>query len=1438
MPARIRSHAVPLALSALAFLLAVLQRPGWSSSDTKIDLHTEPIRFLGEITSLWTPSSGLGGVESAQYAGYLFPMGPFFALGHALGVADWLVDRVWLGLLLAVGCWGMVRLAEALGAARSRMGAAAAGLVYLLNPYVVVFTNRTTITLLAYALLPWLVLVARRGLRDPRRWWLPALFALLVTAGGGGVNAAVVALALLAPLAIVLYEPLTRAVPWRAAWQFGWRALTATGVAALWWAAPAAAQAAYGVDFLRFTEPAGAIWATTSLSESFRAMGYWISYIGVGFNGVVRPYFSDAGTLLFNHIVVTATLLVPGLALLGFAWTRRRRYAGYFLLLVLLGSLVMTIGFPEGTPLRRGATFAYNHVDSVRFLRTTYKAGPLVVLGGAGLGAMAVELVAARVRPGVRVALAAAGCALLAAAAWPLASGRAVDRQVSWKQVPAGWKAAARDLDRNLGDNTRAAVLPGQLYAFYRWGGTVDPILPALTKKPVAVRNAVPYGDLRATDLLWTTDALLQQGRLLPGQLPALLQLMSVSDVIGASDDDVKRSGTVDPRGALQALGRQGLTGRRVYSPDLRSFSVKRPRPLVRVERRAPLTVVDGSGDGLAALAAMGALPVRDPIAFAGDLAVASIRAAAAGGGTIVVSDSNRRRVFVVSRMQQNSGATLAAGDAISEDAATLDPFSGRGSAAQTVAVFHGARSISAPFSPGYSQFPEHRPYAAFDGNPRTAWLADRALDPARHVVQITFTRPRDVDHVTVLPRNEAGARTVAVVVNGRRFALGPSWTRLDLGLRGVTQLRLKVVAAKTGSASAGGLAEVRIPGLRVTESLRPPVLAERALAGADLSRATLEYSFTRAAGDDPWKRTDSAGVQVRGLVKDPSALEQTRVEGGGDEEVGIDRLVSPPGARNYDVKAWMSVTPEAPDSAIDRLVGTRASGERGAGRADARDSGAGSSGLADAARLVADSSARFEGRPGFRASSALDGNPATAWVTPSPAPDGPGLAPSPRGAWIRVSARIPFGFRELRVDPAPGKLARPTRVAISWPGGQSGPLSVTDGRVVLPRRVHARSFTLHVLAASPATAAAAGIGELRVPGLPTVHPRRSGPIGGCGVGVVLGGHAPVPLRVDGDIRDLDAGRPLRASGCAKLALPSGSRRIRIPAATLRPDGVLLSSPAPLPVASAGTTPGAVFDPGEPGRGRRDHVKLDVHTPAFLVLGESFDRGWRAWCNGRPLGEPVPLDGYANAWRIGPGCTTARFAFAPQRAVHVIQVLSALACLVLLAIALGVGRRRRVRGAGDAPAVAAANPPAGDADADPPVASAPDWPDSPPRRTPARRAVIAGLIAGGILAFCFSLRSGVVIAPAIAFVLWRGIPAATLAALGGLLLAIAVPLDYIVFPAPDFGGYNPGYAGDQISGHWIAVAGWVLLALALWRTLSTASGRRGAPSHAQAAAGE
>ena len=75
---------------------------------------------------------------------------------------------------------------------------------------------------------------------------------------------------------------------------------------------PTLVQALHGVDFLRFTEQPGTIWSTTSLPESLRLMGYWISYLGVGYGGRLRPLFGDGAVLLFAWPVVIAGLLVPG----------------------------------------------------------------------------------------------------------------------------------------------------------------------------------------------------------------------------------------------------------------------------------------------------------------------------------------------------------------------------------------------------------------------------------------------------------------------------------------------------------------------------------------------------------------------------------------------------------------------------------------------------------------------------------------------------------------------------------------------------------------------------------------------------------------------------------------------------------------------------------------------------------------------------------------------------------------------------------------------------------------------------------------------------------------------------------------------------------------------------------------------------------------------
>src|SRR3954471_12222459 len=149
---RTRDKWVPLALAAGGYLLALLQRPGLASSDTKIDLHVDPSGFLGDVASVWNPTGALGHIQGGQYGGYLWPMGPFFALLHEIGLSPWLVQRLWLGTLLATAAWGAVRLMDALRERPRGAAHVAAAVLFAVNPYVVVFSSRTTITLLGYAL--------------------------------------------------------------------------------------------------------------------------------------------------------------------------------------------------------------------------------------------------------------------------------------------------------------------------------------------------------------------------------------------------------------------------------------------------------------------------------------------------------------------------------------------------------------------------------------------------------------------------------------------------------------------------------------------------------------------------------------------------------------------------------------------------------------------------------------------------------------------------------------------------------------------------------------------------------------------------------------------------------------------------------------------------------------------------------------------------------------------------------------------------------------------------------------------------------------------------------------------------------------------------------------------------------------------------------------
>ncbi len=1396
---RTRDRAITLVFGLFSLALAFWQRPGWATADTKIDLHVDPVRFLSQVASVWTSTTDLGEVHSAQYSGYLWPMGPFFALLHSLAIGPWVVQRLWLALMFFLAVWGTLKLLDVLvGRPRGTVHVVAAAF-YLLNPYVTVFTARTTITLLGYAALPWLLLITHQGIRASRGWrsiagwWWAAAFALILTSTGGGVNAAVVAWMLVGPLLLVLYEPAIGGVRWRDSLGFLVRAGGLGVLASLWWIAPLLVHVKYGIDFLQFTEQPSSIWATNSVTESLRLMGYWTSYIGVGF-GITRPFFSDGGTMLFNPFVVGASLLLPALALAGYVRARRTSYAPFLLLLVVVGVVIMMAGFPAGTPLRSAMLWVYQRVFVLRFARTTDKAAPLVAVGLAGLlGLTAAQLQSylARLRD-VQIrkpALAGAGIALLALlvlASLPLIRGDAIDTQLEYKHIPSAWTQAGNGLDRTLPANTRALVLPGQIFAYYTWGGTLDPILPRLTSRPVAVRYETPYSDLHAVDLLTTVDDLVQQRRLVPGELRPLLNLMGVGAVITGADDDISRSGAIAPAAAAGVLSQQlgpkpsvsygpvtshpvaaGDIGPPADLPEVRRYDVSGGRGLVHVDPAGPSTIVDGGAEGLANLAAFDGLPAHNPILYAADLSTAALRAQAARGAQIVITDSNRRREFLPQSTAQNLGSTEPADQPLPINAAEIDPFAKDGTNAQTVTVLDGARSIIAPSQAGELQFPEHAPIAAFDGQLSTSWVANRYLPLNDRWIQITFNKPRDVPYVDLYPLDDSHGFVKEVDVNGVHHQLGPGWTRIYLNFHHVTTLRVTiddVIQPKVGLGGPGGFREIRIPGLHARELLRPPVVAARALASQDLSHDSLSWVFERTTGDDPFKRNPYGTTTVL-----DSPLDR------GDAEQYIDRLVFAPATRSYTARAWVYPAVDTPDSALDRLVGVRS--------ADSFNS-----------------SSRFQDQPAYRASSAFTRARDSGWVGVYR----PGEAPDP---WVSWSTPKPLTASRLRLAPSPlAGVRRPTLVKLSWPGGSTPPLKPAPGGVVtLPSPARARAFRLTILEASfpPGTSAAdrqapaVGVGHLAVPGLAPITVPRSGPLrAGCGsIAIEVAGHR-LAMRPAGTVAELDQGMPLRASSCGPpVTMPAGVEEIRALPGLFSVDLLELRSPVAPPPQVGG---GVVTNPGSVGTSSLTGARVALRGPSWLVLGESFDAGWRATCNGRSLGPPTTIDGYANGWRAPASCRRVAFTFAPQAGVNESYVISAVCCAAMLILLLVGALRGRIRLV---------------------VGSTAEVADRIRRPLSLPRAAAVALAVSILIAAIFAKRAGAVAFPLVTLVLWRGYGVATLTKIAVALLAVAVPLLYLIVSPGDQGGYDFNYSNKLIGAHWVGVAAIVLLAIAAWQSI-------------------
>ena len=328
------------------------------------------------------------------------------------------------------------------------------------------------------------------------------------------------------------------------------------------------------------------------------------------------------------------------------------------------------------------------------------------------------------------------------------------------------------------------------------------------------------------------------------------------------------------------------------------------------------------------------------------------------------------------------------------------------------------------------------------------------------------------------------------------------------------------------------------------------------------------------------------------------------------------------------------------------------------------------------------------------RGSAAVDGDPATAWLTPIDESVGATLTVTstsepltaldlvqPSGAWSTISQIViagPGGAATIEV-PAPdsgGRTSVPLPAGLV-PAGESFSLTISQIQpLTLAERRYGDTITMP-----------AGISELTgTAGITPTAAASDQPVSqSCGSVFLAVDDALLPVEFSATAGDLLAGQPLSATSCTgPVALAAGEHTIVDQAAGtgFTIDRVVLSttgqrSPAASPEQAANVS---VTDQSTLHR----TAEVDCPAGCWLVFGMGHNTAWSAAGPSGDLGEPALVDGGFNGWWIEPttGRETVTVTWTAQRLVTtgiVISLLAILACCALL-IAARVRLRASIEG--------------------------------------------------------------------------------------------------------------------------------------------------------------
>ena len=1270
---RLRRHLTAISVAVLALLAyvpALTAAPGRMPTDSKLYVYLNPGRFLGDAATTFDPRQFAGWVPH-QHIAYLWPTGPWFWLFEALGFPDWIAHRLWIGTLLFLAGLGIRWMTRVLGFAP--LATLTAALVYQLSPYILPYISRTSVLLLPYAGLGWIVgLTVMASLRG--RWRYPAAIALVVLTVGA-VNATALAMIIPAPALWLIHAAWGGTITWRRA------AMTAakTGVlclgVSLWWIVMLVIQGRYGADVLAYSESLEAVSFTSTSTEVTRGLGYWLFYVRDAYAATTTAsidHLASGRTILIGYFVVAAGVggLVFG------RWQHRRFAALLFGTGIILGVGVHPIDDPS--PLM-SLLVSDGEGGLALALRSSTRAVPVMLLGLA----LGVALLVSRVGT-VRVSRftmsprivrigTAAAIGVAAVVALPaLRSGGFVDPALERDQdPPAAWIDAANALDARP-DGYRVLQVPGTEFGAFQWGYTVDQPLPALTERALVTRDLLPLGSPAAMDLVFALDDRFQTDTIEPEAVAAVSRLLGVDTIWVSGDVSYDRFRLARPEVVADELTSQaaiaaGLVDAMPYGqpfvmasaiPMVDNRSLGDPRiglpiaPVILVEIADPVptvrvkddvVVLAGSGDGIIDAAAAGIIDGTEAVLYDASVALETI---VAEPYRYVVTDSNRDRAHHWRSSQDVSGFTESAdigSDVLRFESGDqrLAVFDEDDPDRQTVSIQNGPVTAEASsYGERFAYLPEHRPVMAVDGDPTTAWLvADRA--PAvGEFIELTIADGISVDHVDVLqpPAGplQRSITEVEITVDGlvpSRHALdersrsdGGQRIEFDAEITRVVRITITGTTAPQppiGEAIGGvGFAEIDF-GLRATSELLRPPLDVNGLTG---SAASVDIVLTRLRIEsaDRWREDPESNL-----------------------------------ARELKLSAPLVVAPDV-TLRLDRRLDDRS--------------------LANMLGEPVVASSHLIGVPAARGAAAFDDDPATAWTTPFGMGVGERVALRSVGTATELTIVQPGGDHSpiiaLRVTDAAGSfdlaIPRDAGAAIDLPRSLDLDEVTFEIIAVDPRFVQNRRFN------EPEQLPAAMSEVLFNGSSPAIQPVERLTVD-CSEDFVAVDDAAIGISFDVAAIDALAGDPIVAEICTGgLELDAGPNVVVATSGSetgFDVDRVVFSTIAAEAESSA-------IDPTETvvvESSARRHT-LDVPPcpdGCWVILGEGYNDAWQATGGGDDLGAPTLIDGNANGWWLEPttDVTRVEISWPVQRSLSTAFALTGLATLACLVLVLRDRRR-------------------------------------------------------------------------------------------------------------------------------------------------------------------